>query len=53
MSKPKEYILVCAWCKKLIKDGDEEGLISHGICSDCFEKEIKKMKEERLKRLSE
>ncbi|MEI8233812.1 MAG: hypothetical protein WCH57_03905 [Verrucomicrobiota bacterium] len=26
--------LICAWCKKVIRDGPEEP-ISHGICPEC------------------
>lgn len=29
--------VVCAWCKKVLVDGDDE-LISHGICEDCTKK---------------
>ena len=31
---------VCAWCKKVIRDGDtdEDGHVSHGICEECAEK---------------
>ena len=29
--------VICAWCKKTIKEDpeDSEGLISHSICSEC------------------
>jgi rRNA maturation endonuclease Nob1 len=26
--------LVCAWCKKIIKEGDKKN-ITHGICDSC------------------
>lgn len=26
---------VCAWCKKVIEEGDAPTPVSHGICSDC------------------
>ncbi len=29
--------LVCAWCKKIIKDGPPEP-VSHGICDTCKDK---------------
>jgi hypothetical protein len=34
--------VVCAWCKKLIKQGNSKD-ISHGICKECFNVVIKKI----------
>jgi hypothetical protein len=38
-------ITICAWCKCLIKETDEEPLneISHGICSSCAADRRKEM----------
>lgn len=27
--------VVCAWCQRVIREGDTSGLISHGCCSAC------------------
>lgn len=27
--------VVCSWCTRTIREGDESGPISHGICSGC------------------
>ena len=40
--KPK---VVCAWCNKVIRDGDYDTDVSHGICKECYENEIKKLDE--------
>jgi len=26
---------ICAWCKKVLQEGDQNQPISHGICEDC------------------
>jgi len=39
--------IICAWCKKIIEEGkepDEES--SHGICPECYDKELAKLKKE-------
>ncbi len=28
--------LVCAWCKVVMREGDAESPISHGMCDTCF-----------------
>jgi len=33
-----KYKIVCAWCGKVLQDGDNERLVSHGICEDCEKK---------------
>lgn len=40
----------CAYCKKLISNDNEPdwGLISHGICSDCYAIESEKLDKEFL-----
>ena len=32
---------ICAWCNKLLNNGDEEP-ITHGMCAECFRKMMKK-----------
>lgn len=32
--------VICAWCKRLLKDGPLDGLVSHGCCSACLEREL-------------
>lgn len=42
----------CAWCKKVIREGDEKDGVSHGICVDCLrimEKECEAVKEHNAK----
>jgi len=45
MSKIK---IECAWCGKFIKykecQPQQDGETSHGICKECFEKEVKEIK---------
>ena len=38
---------VCAWCNKVMKDGepDPRGLVSHGVCEDCKEMVRKEMED--------
>ena len=36
-----DYTVMCAWCKKIIKEGDPNK-VSHGICQKCFDDIIKK-----------
>lgn len=33
----KTLIVKCAWCKKVIKAGDDNEKISHNICENCAE----------------
>ena len=42
-----ENKIVCAWCKKVIKEGVDP--ISHGICEECCEEEIKKLDEQKAR----
>lgn len=51
-SKPKQYIIVCAWCKKSERKGDTWGprttqlsddQLSHGICPECFRREVQRV----------
>ena len=40
------YIKICAWCGKEISREEVEGekdIISHGICAECYEKEMTKL----------
>lgn len=40
----KQIKTVCAWCGKLIQDGVElDGHLSHGMCPDCFQKEMEQI----------
>jgi rRNA maturation endonuclease Nob1 len=41
MSKSRKMKKVCAWCKKVIEEGDGE--ISHAICSDCKDEVLKEL----------
>lgn len=47
-------LVVCAWCKKVIKEGDDSQGVSHGICDTCalnaFEEHIRKLKESDMAR---
>ena len=40
--------VICAWCEKVIRDGEVvDGQVSHGICDDCrhqVEKEFEAVK---------
>jgi hypothetical protein len=31
---------VCAWCGKLLEDAPAGAPVSHGICPDCFAKQL-------------
>lgn len=33
--------IVCAWCGEVICEGDDDLLVSHGICPKCYDKEMK------------
>ena len=35
--------LICAWCGKVIREGDENSPPSHGICESCKYKELKRV----------
>lgn len=37
MESPEVVKVICAWCKKVLKDGPEEP-VSHGICEECEKK---------------
>ena len=39
--------IICGWCGKDLgeKEGDSEMPVSHGICDQCAEKELKKIRE--------
>jgi len=41
----KQIKTVCAWCGRLIHEGRilEDGSLSHGICPDCFKKEMEEL----------
>jgi len=32
--------IVCAWCEKVIRDGDENKGVSHGMCQDCYKEQV-------------
>lgn len=39
--------IVCAWCGKVIREGAPGvKLVSHLICPECFEEEIRRLDEE-------
>ena len=42
------YKAICAWCSKLIRDGelDAYGRCTHGICPECAEKLLQEVKDE-------
>jgi hypothetical protein len=44
---------ICAWCNKVISEGNSDNGISHGICLECKkvqDEELKKYKELKLKK---
>ena len=41
--------LVCAWCGKTIREGRDDGIVSHGICKDCAREMCKEIAREREK----
>lgn len=41
----KLYPVMCNWCEKPIPDRYSEVENSHGICSDCKEKQLKLLEE--------
>ncbi|MEI6562520.1 MAG: hypothetical protein WCO68_10645 [Verrucomicrobiota bacterium] len=42
--------IVCAWCGRILKEGPDEK-ISHAICLECFEREVKSIKERQPAKL--
>lgn len=32
------FRVVCAWCGRVLREGDVSKLVSHGICEDCEQK---------------
>lgn len=34
--------VICAWCGKYLEDKPGDG-VSHSICEECYDKEIKKL----------
>ena len=39
--------IICAWCQAIIRDDtDGEAELSHGICDECFRKQIESMTQE-------
>ena len=39
--------IICAWCGKVVREGAPGvKLVSHLICPDCFEKEMRLLKEQ-------
>jgi DNA-directed RNA polymerase subunit RPC12/RpoP len=43
-SKEANMKVICAWCKRELSSGkeDDDGPTSHGICPECYQKEIEK-----------
>ena len=41
----REIKIICAWCKKIMGTKKAEGCRedSHGICNECYEKELRKL----------
>ena len=37
MTIKKPMKRICAWCKKVLEEGDEKN-ITHGICNSCAKK---------------
>ena len=35
--------VICAWCNKHLRGPEDAELISHGICPECKEKELKNL----------
>ena len=45
MNKQEDNMkIICAWCNKTIKEGDDIE-VSHGICESCYAKERAKLKQ--------
>lgn len=38
MSEEEKQTLICSWCKKVIREGDDATDVSHGICPECRER---------------
>lgn len=47
MAKKTTMNVLCAWCGKYLKTIDGKGTSgdSHGICKECFQKQIDELKE--------
>jgi len=42
----KYFVTVCAWCgKEISRKPHHEHVVSHGMCKECFEREMKKLRE--------
>lgn len=39
---PSRSMLICAWCKEIMREGEEPA--SHGICPACAKVEMRKAK---------
>lgn len=33
--------VICAWCDKVLQEGSGDLLASHGICSECFDRQMR------------
>lgn len=37
------YLVICAWCQKILKEGVIGDPVSHGICLECSEQFLKEI----------
>jgi hypothetical protein len=37
---PRPLCIVCAWCGRVLRAGPPGALPSHGICTDCRDREL-------------
>jgi hypothetical protein len=44
---------ICAWCGIHLRDNPGDGDISHGICPECRDKELKKLEDKNVRNLQE
>lgn len=45
----RNHPITCSWCQKVMKEGNPDLAISHGICPSCRERVLREMEENRKK----
>lgn len=51
----KEQVMkvVCAWCKKHLNGDEDDKVVSHGICDECYDRATKEYEESYNKIMKE
>ena len=42
----KDTKVICSWCQKHLKGREDAPSISHGVCRDCFNKQMDDLEKE-------